>query len=112
VNVYDTGTQRLCDLVLNEENVPETMVKPLLRLAKGAAGMDNLFELKCNHISVWRAVFWLFFRKMPYLLNFLSTPSSLTLLKTCHAELWLHFRSSTSASSSCSASSTTTSGGA
>ena len=30
---------------LNEENVPETMVKPLLRLAKGAAGIEWYIKL-------------------------------------------------------------------
>jgi hypothetical protein len=27
-------------------------------------------KVKWNHIVVWHAVFWLFFRNMPYLLNF------------------------------------------
>ena len=48
-------------------------------------------KMKWNHIVIWHAVFWLFFRNMPYLLNF-SLPLSLTLLKTCETELWLHFK--------------------
>ena len=38
--------------------------------------------LECNHNVVLHAVFWLVFRNMRFLLNFLSTP--------LHA-LWFHF---------------------
>jgi hypothetical protein len=34
INVYETGAQRLSDLVLNEENVPEGMTKRLHQLMR------------------------------------------------------------------------------
>ena len=49
-------------------------------------------KVKWNHIVIWHAVFCLFFRNVPYLLNFLSTPLSLILFKTCQITIWFHFR--------------------
>ena len=39
------------------------------RKEAGWEGEEHL-SVKWNHIVIWHAVFWLFFRNMPYLLNF------------------------------------------